>query len=179
MRNEPPESGLAGSTVIVDDERAAPETGLPVDVDDCRALIADVLDHEGLGQRDLEVHVHLVDEEPMADLNAEHMGGVGPTDVLSFPLEDPADLDPARVATDQSGAPLLLGDIVLCPSVAERQAAEHAGDHDTEIALLLVHGVLHLLGHDHAEPAEEAVMQERERVHLARHGMAVHREDRS
>ena len=180
MRNEPPESGLAvSSTVVVDDERAAPETGLPVDVDDCRALVADVLDHEGLVERDLEVHVHLVDEEPMAALNAEYMGGEGSTDVLSFPLEDPADLDPAQVKVDPSGAPLLLGDIVLCPVVAERQAAEHTGDHDTEIALLLVHGVLHLLGHDHAEPTEEAVMQERERVPLARHGKVARREERS
>ena len=166
-------SGVAGSpTVIVDDERA-----YPVDTADCRALVADVLDHEGLGGSDLEVHVHLVDVEPMAVLNAEHMGGEGPTDVLSFPLEDPEDLAPSTI--DRSGAPLLLGDIVLCPAVAERQAAEHACEYETEIALLLVHGVLHLLGHDHREPVEEAVMQERERAHLARHGMVARREDRS
>jgi probable rRNA maturation factor len=75
--------------------------------------------------------------------------------------------------------PLLLGDIMLCPAVAERQAVKHRGDYETEIALLLVHGVLHLLGHDHAEPAEEAVMKERERFHLARHGKVASREDRS
>jgi len=173
LKSGAPGSGVVGSpTVIVDDERAC-----PVDTADCRALVADVLEHEGLGGSDLEVHVHLVDEESMAVLNAEHMGGEGPTDVLSFPLEDPEDL--ASAMTDRSGVPLLLGDIVLCPAVAERQAAEHAGDHETEVALLLVHGVLHLLGHDHAEPAEKAVMQERERLHLARHGKVALQEDRS
>lgn len=173
MKSGAPGSGVAGSpTVIVDDERA-----YPVDTADCRALVADVLDHEGMGGSDLEVHVHLVDAESMAALNAEHMGGEGPTDVLSFPLEDPQDLASATI--ERAGVPFLLGDIVLCPAVAERQAAEHAGDYETEIALLLVHGVLHLLGHDHGEPAEKAVMQERERAHLARHGMVAHQEDRS
>lgn len=176
MKSGAPGSGLVGSptvpTVIVDDERAG-----PVDTADCRALVADVLHHEGLGGSNLEVHVHLVDEESMAALNAEHMGGEGPTDVLSFPLEDPEDM--ASATTDRSGVPLLLGDIMLCPAVAERQAAEHTGDYETEIALLLVHGVLHLLGHDHAEPGEEAVMRERERFHLARHGKVVSGGDRS
>ena len=150
--------------MVMDDERAEPSIGRPVDIDACRLLVADVLTHEGLGGRDLEVHVHLVDEEAMTALNVEHMAGSGPTDVLSFPLEDPADLTPASPAA----VPLLLGDIVLCPAVADCQAANHAGDYDTEIALLLVHGVLHLLGHDHVEPDEEAVMRERERLYLAR-----------
>ena len=154
-------------TVIVDDERAEPSVagsadGCWVDVSACRSLVTDVLDHEGFGGRSLEVHVHVVDEEPMALLNAKYMGGEGPTDVLSFPVDDPAEVP--------DGVPVLLGDIVLCPVVAGRQAAAHTGDYDTELALLLVHGVLHLLGHDHAEPAEEAAMLERERTHLARHG---------
>ncbi|MDG1465260.1 MAG: rRNA maturation RNAse YbeY, partial [Acidimicrobiales bacterium] len=94
---------MAGSpTVIVDDERA-----YPVDTADCRALVADVLDHEGMGGSDLEVHVHLVDAESMAALNAEHMGGEGPTDVLSFPLEDPQDLASATI--ERAGVPFLLG----------------------------------------------------------------------
>ena len=165
MSDEPPDA--AELTVIVDDERAESPVvgsvvGCRVDVSACQALVADVLDHEGLRGRRLEVHVHMVDEEPMARLNAEYMGGEGPTDVLSFPVDDLAEVP--------DGVPVLLGDIVLCPVVAGRQAAAHTGDYDTELALLLVHGVLHLLGHDHAEPAEEAAMRERERVHLARHG---------
>ena len=165
MSDETPDA--AELTVIVDDERAESPVagsvdGCRVDVSVCRALVADVLNHEGLSGRRLEVHVHVVDEEPMATLNAEYMGGEGSTDVLSFPVDDPAEVP--------DGIPVLLGDIVLCPVVADRQAADHTGDYDTELALLLVHGVLHLLGHDHAEPAEEAAMRERERVHLARHG---------
>ena len=153
--------------VIVDDERvespvAGSVDGCLVDVSVCRALVIDVLNHEGLSGRSLEVHVHVVDEEPMAKLNAEYMGGEGPTDVLSFPLDHPAEVP--------DGIPVLLGDIVLCPVVADRQAPAHTGDYNTELALLLVHGVLHLLGYDHAEPAEEAAMRERERAHLARHG---------
>jgi probable rRNA maturation factor len=66
---------------------------------------------------------------------------------------------------------VLLGDVVVCPSVAARQAPTHAGDLDTELSLLLVHGVLHLLGHDHAGPVETEAMQAREREHLERHGM--------
>ena len=166
----PPDAGSIGApTVVVDDERVEPTApgstdGCPVDLAGCRALVADVLDHEGLGGRSLEVHVHVVDEGPMAALNAEHMGGDGPTDVLSFPVDDPAEVP--------DGVPVLLGDIVLCPAVADRQSAAHTGDYESELALLLVHGVLHLLGHDHAEPAEEVAMRNRERVHLARHGMA-------
>ncbi len=150
--------------MVVDDERVGPSIGRPVDVDACRLLVADVLAHEGLGGRDLEVHVHVVDEEAMTALNVEHMEGSASTDVLSFPVEDPAEL----ALASPSAVPLLLGDIVLCPAVADRQAADHTGDFDTEIALLLVHGVLHLLGHDHAEPDEEVIMRERERLHLAR-----------
>ena len=166
MRGKLPGFPLAGLiTVIVDDERGDLEAGCLIDTEDCRMLVADVLTHEDLSERDFEVHVHLVDEEPIAALNLEHMGLEGPTVVLSFPIEDPVDLS----LGSPSEVPLLLGDIVLCPTVAYRQAAEHAGDFDSEIALLLVHGVLHLLGYDHAVPDDEAVMRERERLHLARY----------
>jgi len=150
--------------VVVDDERTDPDSALPVDLNRLSDIVRDVLDAEGLGERDLEVHLHFVDEQPMADLNAEHMGAAGPTDVLSFPVDDPAEVP--------DGVPVLLGDVVVCPTVAERQAPGHAGDYHSELVLLLVHGVLHLLGHDHAEPAEKAAMQVREREHLGRHGMA-------
>ncbi len=64
---------------------------------------------------------------------------------------------------------MLLGDVVVCPAIAARQAPAHAGSYDDEIALLVVHGVLHVLGMDHAEPADEAAMQARERELLDRH----------
>jgi len=87
------------------------------------------------------------------------MGQSGPTDVLSFPMDD----------EPMPGVPTLLGDIVVCPQVADDQYAEHAGTFDDEIALLIVHGVLHILGHDHAEPDETLLMRERELALLVQH----------
>lgn len=147
----------------MDDERATGSPNHAVDVDRWAGLVADVLAAEGLGDRPVEVHVHFVDESAMEDLNREHMGGEGPTDVLAFPVDDPA--------TVPDGIPVLLGDVVVCPVVAANQASAHAGDFTSEVSLLLVHGVLHLLGHDHGEPEEAAAMRARERDHLARYGM--------
>ena len=79
--------------------------------------------------------------------------------MLSFPLD----------TDDTAGLPVLLGDVVICPAIAAAQASEHAGTLDDELALLVVHGVLHVLGHDHASSAERARMQARERELLERH----------
>ena len=96
-----------------------------------------------------ELTLTFIDRGDIAELNAEHMGKSGPTDVLSFPMDDePLD-----------GVPTLLGDVVISPAVAADQFAEHAGTIDDELALLVVHGILHVLGHDHAEPHEAAVMR--------------------
>ncbi len=99
-----------------------------------------------------ELTLTFVDDVEIAELNSEYMGKSGPTDVLSFPMDD----EPVP------GVPTLLGDIVICPEVAASQFAEHAGTFDDEVALLVVHGVLHVLGHDHAEDAATALMRERE-----------------
>jgi probable rRNA maturation factor len=125
-----------------------------------------------------ELSLLFVDEAVMADLNQRFMGSEGPTDVLAFPLDDPIDTGrfpdsgstgPDREPPEVSELPLLLGDVVVCPAVAARQAPEHAGSYDDEVALLVVHGVLHVLGMDHAEPAEAAAMQARERELLDRY----------
>ena len=164
MSGEPPQPGpVAGPTVIVDDERDDPDPAQPVDLSRWEALVADVLFAEGLGDRLVEVHLHFVDEPSIEILNRDHMDGSGPTDVLAFPVDDPAEV-PVYV-------PVLLGDVVVCPSVAARQAPEHAGDYHAELALLVVHGVLHLLGDNHADPDQAAAMQTKERGHLARHGV--------
>ena len=95
-----------------------------------------------------ELTVRLVDPDTIAVLNEQWMGKKGPTDVLSFPLDS---------VDDGSGdlpGPVLLGDVVVCPAVAETAAPTHAGHLDDELALLVVHGVLHVLGHDHARPDE-------------------------
>ncbi len=100
-----------------------------------------------------ELSVLLVDEETMSAYHERYMGEPGPTDVLSFPMDE------LRPPGDDEDPPEgLLGDIVLCPAVTSRQAAEHGRSADSEAEYLLVHGLLHLLGYDHAEPAEKAAM---------------------
>ena len=120
-------------------------------------------------------HLDLFFVEPdvIAELNVEHLGHEGPTDVLAFPLDGPTAADPTgRMELMSAGLPPHLGDVVICPAVAAEQAAEHTGAVDAELTLLVVHGVLHVLGHDHAEPDEARQMQERERHHLLRHGFS-------
>jgi probable rRNA maturation factor len=87
------------------------------------------------------------------------MGKQGPTDVLAFPMDE-LDADRGPGVDAGEGEPALLGDIVLCPEVAERQGKEAATQHsmDEELQLLTVHGVLHLLGYDHEEADEKAEM---------------------
>ncbi|MDR1806617.1 MAG: rRNA maturation RNase YbeY [Propionibacteriaceae bacterium] len=100
-----------------------------------------------------EVSILLVDEATMAAYHERFMDEPGPTDVLSFPMDE------LRPPGPGDEPPLgLLGDIVLCPAVTARQAAEFGRTPDQEADYLLVHGLLHLLGFDHAEPAEKKVM---------------------
>jgi len=139
-----------------------------------------VLDSERVMARygtDVEMSLMFVDEPTIAELNARFLGGDGPTDVLSFPLDE--ELPPPGRQPDQGGRgpgapgepgdpPALLGDVIVCPTVAGRQALERGIAADDEIALLVVHGVLHLLDYDHAEPDETAAMRRREQELLAR-----------
>ena len=133
------------------------QSDVEVDVDRWSRLAVDVLASEGARG---ELTLTFVDRDEIAVLNRDHMGADGPTDVLSFPLDDP---------TAASDIPVLLGDVVVCPAVAADQAGEHAGTLDDELALLVVHGVLHVLGHDHADADETARMQARERELLEHH----------
>lgn len=138
--------------VVGIDEQAAH----PVDVSSWVSLAVAVLSAEGVfGPAELDLT--FVDREAMAGLNGEHMGGSGPTDVLSFPIDDnPDQIEP--------GQPRLLGDIVICPAVVHAQAPD---DTVAEMALMVVHGVLHILGMDHAESDEAALMKAAEKRHLA------------
>lgn len=128
-------------TVAVVDEQQR-----PVPTDRLRALAGHALAAEGVPEA-MELTVLLVDEPSIAELNRDHLGGDGPTDVLAFPMDRPEE------ATGT--VPPILGDVVLCPRVAERQAGEHSW---AELEMLLVHGILHLLGHDHAEEEERRRM---------------------
>ena len=108
-----------------------------------------------------EMSLSFVDEAEIAELNERWLDESGPTDVLSFPLDDPRDSS-ARSPDGMCS----LGDVVVCPSVARRYAVEHGREPDAETALLVVHGVLHVLGYDHAEADEEATMQALEERYL-------------
>ena len=100
-----------------------------------------------------ELSILLVDEATMADYHQRFMNLPGPTDVLSFPMDE------LRPPSDDDEPPLgLLGDIVLCPTVTAAQAADNGRTPEGEADYLLIHGLLHLLGFDHAEPEEHAVM---------------------
>ena len=100
-----------------------------------------------------ELSVLLVDEDTMGAYHEKYLGEPGPTDVLSFPMDE------LRPPSDGEESPMgLLGDIVLCPEVADRQARENRRSTGEEAEYLLVHGLLHLLGYDHAEPEEQAEM---------------------
>ncbi len=102
-----------------------------------------------------ELSMVLLDTDAMADLHMRWMDLPGPTDVMSFPMDE---LEPGGRPDSPEPGPSMLGDIVLCPQFAAEQAraAGHTLGH--ELALLTVHGVLHLLGYDHAEPEEEREM---------------------
>jgi probable rRNA maturation factor len=112
-----------------------------------------------------EVGLTLVDEPAMAALNQTHMAKTGPTDVLSFPLEDLTPGLPLEVA--EEGPPPFLGDVIICPSVVARNAAAEQVPFEDEMALMVVHGLLHLLGYDHVVDAEAEYMEQREREVLA------------
>jgi probable rRNA maturation factor len=160
--------------VFVADEQGA----VAVDVERWAALAEAVLTAEGV-VGNVELSLLFVDDEEMATLNEQFMGVTGPTDVLAFPI-DATDVEvlsvpalsrsgPDRAPIDRGDLPLLLGDVVICPIVAQRQYGDHAGTLDDELALLVVHGLLHVLGHDHAEPVETTRMRDRERELLEAH----------
>lgn len=155
--------GPAPQVVVVasvDAPELADEDGQPLDPSPWAALAEAVLHGEGVTGPG-ELTLSFVGEAAMAELNQRWMGEPGPTDVLSFPLD--ADDAPAP------GVPRLLGDVVVCPPVARRYAEAHGRRPDDELALLVVHGVLHVLGHDHAGADSEAAMQAREDHHLREH----------
>ena len=100
-----------------------------------------------------ELSVVLVDTAAMEQLHVQYMDEPGPTDVLSFPMDE------LRPTSDgEEPTPGLLGDVVLCPEVAQAQAAKAGHSTEDELHLLTTHGILHLLGYDHAEPDEEREM---------------------
>jgi probable rRNA maturation factor len=135
-------------------------------------LAESALQDEGV-RGSAEVSLIFVDEDAIADLNERFMGKSGPTDVLSFPIDDEPIPAPGGVTDSSEGAefdiPQLVGDIVICPSVAANNAIDHGVSFEDEVALLVVHGVLHLLGWDHMVDDEAEKMEAREQELLQRY----------
>ena len=162
--------------MTIDIYAADEQTEYPIDLERWVALCRAALEEE-LVKPPAEVSLIFCNEETIASLNEEFMGKVGPTDVLSFPIEPEEDV--TGRAPDAGGTgpgehpeeqmPQLVGDILLCPAVAARNAVDHEVSFEDEVALLIVHGVLHLRGWDHMIDDEAEAMEAREREILARH----------
>ena len=151
------------------------QTEVLIDERRWQSLATRVLEAEGVrGQA--EMALLFVDRPAMSEMNKLHMGAEYPTDVLAFPI-DMVDNSRAAGPTANSASPvvargdvgempLLVGDVVVCPAVAADQAESHAGTLDDELALLVTHGVLHVLGYDHDNDESAARMRDRERTLL-------------
>ena len=128
------------------------ESGTDVDAHELSRLSRFVMDRMRVHPL-AELCIKAVDEDTMAELNEKWMEKEGPTDVLAFPMDE---LRPGLVNEEPEEG--VLGDLVLCPAIAEQQGEAAGHGRDAEIELLTVHGILHLLGYDHAEPDDHAVM---------------------
>lgn len=140
------------------------ESGFAIDEAALAALGRFVLDAMQINPL-AELSVLIVDETAMADLHVQWMDLPGPTDVMAFPMDGddlPGDrVDPsAPPSTDETFGEALLGDVVLCPTVAAAQAKAAGHSTEAELHLLATHGILHLLGYDHGDADEEREMFE-------------------
>lgn len=130
------------------------ESGVIIDEDALSSLSSFVIGDLRV-HRDAELSVLITNEARMSQLHVEWMNLTGPTDVLSFPMDE---VRPGSWSGDVEVAAPILGDLVLCPTIAAEQARSAGHSTDAELELLTAHGILHLLGYDHAEPEEEAAM---------------------
>lgn len=150
---EPPSTSATRVAVQVDDEQS-----IAVDHARIKEVAREAAEAEGAWG---DICVYLVEPDVMAETNRTHMGEDGPTDVLSFPIDGKTS-EPAP-----DGGPPIIGDLVLCPAVAQEQAAEGLS---AELELLVTHGVLHLLGYDHDTEEAAARMRRREYELIGRSG---------
>jgi probable rRNA maturation factor len=161
--------------VSIDVFAADEQADHPITVARWAELSQKVLTARGV-KGETEVSLLFVDEDAIAALNEQFLGKSGPTDVLSFPIEDEPgptgrspDLGGSGPGTSpEEGTLTLLGDVVICPAVAARNAVEHEVSLEDEVALLVVHGLLHLLGMDHEDDAEAERMEALEQELLTR-----------
>lgn len=135
-----------------------------VGLNELHSLAQLVLREEGYSNQ-VEVTLIFVSEPQMAAYNARFLDRSGPTDVLAFPVEE---LMPGVIPdTDPQGPPLMLGDVIIAPGYVRQQAESNGAGFDDEMALMVTHGILHLLGYDHVDDEEAERMESRERELLA------------
>jgi probable rRNA maturation factor len=164
MRTSEP-TGRVGTVAEV--HGADEQDDVSIDLDGLVALAEAVLEAEGT-PANAEVSLVMIPVDEMAELNEAHRGKAGPTDVLSFTIDD-------EVVEGPAGSVVLLGDIAICPAVAAANAVDHEVSVEAELELLVVHGCLHLLGWDHEVEAEAEAMEAREVEHLGRFGRSADR----
>lgn len=142
----------------------ADEQSEPVDLAGLRRLAEMILDEEGFPP-DTQVTILLVDDDEIAAYNHRFLERSGPTDVLAFPVEH---LLPGIVPEhDATGPPLMIGDVIVSPAYVRRQADEHSVSFESEMSLMVTHGILHLLGYDHRNDDDAERMESRERKLLS------------
>lgn len=140
----------------------ANESGVAINESELAGLARHILDEMRVHPL-AELSVMLVDEAAMTELHVRWMAEEGPTDVLAFPMDElrppqPGGMHAEHGPSDPAGIPGLLGDVVICPQVAAAQARQARHGMQDEIDLLCTHGILHLLGYDHADSREHATM---------------------
>ncbi len=145
----------------------ADEQDVPLSTEPLQRLARLVLEQEGLSAN-TEVAIMFVSDEAMADYNQRFMDREGPTDVLAFPLED---LEPGTPPVSVDGVPVSLGDVIISPGYVHRQAERRHTPPEDEMALMVAHGLLHLLGYDHDTDIQAEQMEARERTLLATVGV--------
>lgn len=136
--------------------------------EDIQRFALSVLGGEGVDPQ-ATLNIEFVADEVIAELNQTHMGKVGPTDVLSFPIEDASPGIPPESIS--GGPPIDLGDIFIATNVVTQQATELRVSVTSEIYLMVCHGILHILGWDHQSEAEAEAMEAREAQYLATVGV--------
>jgi probable rRNA maturation factor len=166
--------------VTIDVFGADEQSDQPVDLAAYVGLARTVLEAQG-ARGGAELSLLFVDEATIAELNERFLGHKGPTDVLSFPLDDEPVAGGRTPDAGGSGPgesseeepPDLLGDVIVCPNVAKRNAEEAGATYEDELAHLVVHGTLHLLGLDHEADDDAEAMTSRERELLRAHWSAT------
>jgi probable rRNA maturation factor len=153
------------------------QTAVPVDTVRWARLARRVLEAEQV-RADAQLSMLFVDQAAIADLNLRFRGEREPTDVLAFPIDEEAaesgrspdsgGSGPGSDPREPTEVPLLLGDVVICPEIARRRAPQRPSAYDDEMALLVVHGILHLLGMDHVDEEQARAMERRQRELLER-----------